>query len=661
MIKKSFVSIIVLCLTVTGLLFWHSQPALAAFSANNLMDDGVFDKANSMTAGQIDNWLNSNFPASCISTNNGFSSPDTNGYSPSTGFIYGGNVSAGTVIAHAAYAYGINPQVILATLQKESSVVSGDASYGCQYINTAMGYDCPDSGSCPRNPATESGFSKQVIHAAWMLRFHEQRSKGNVGWQETKPGWDNSDDPQTCYSGRMTQGVYQICPSGPSSFYDGWYPIDGTAVHMDTGATAALYDYTPHFHGNQNFDDIFQAWFGPVYDIYSWSPVGQYAFTDQTKTTPVDLTNLTVGQKVYVGFVAKNTGDTTWTNTGSNPVDAGTTSPQDRNSAFCDTSDSPAWLGCNRPARMIEASVAPGQTGTFEFWYMAPAQAGTYNEHFNLVAEGLKWMNDIGLYFHTVTKPPAWSIVSQYAFTDNTKTTPADLTNLLPGQKVYIGFQAKNTSSLTWSNSGANPVHAGASNPQDRSSAFCDTIDSPAWLSCNRPANMAEASVPPGGTATFEFWYKAPATTGTFKEYFKPVIERLSWASDTGLNYYTLVDFGTSGTNTTLGPNQVLDIGQSITSSDGRYRLIMQDDGNLVLYSINRPLWSSRTDGKPVTKATMQNDGNLVLYDAQGRPYWSSGTAGRGTSSLVMQGDGNLVIYDTGGQPTWSSRTNGQL
>jgi hypothetical protein len=232
-----------------------------AFTANLVMDDSVFNNVTSMNVAQIDAFLNS-FPSSCLSTNNHFLSPDPTGYSPSAGFIYGGNVSGGMVIYHAAQAYGLNPQVILATLQKESSVVSGTASYRCQYINTAMGYDCPDSGSCPQNPATESGFSKQVIHAAWLLKFGEQRSEGNVGWNIQKPGWDNSDDPGTCYGGPMTQGIRKRCSSGSSVYYDGYTTIDGVATHMDAGATAALYWYTPHFHGNQNFVSLFESWFG---------------------------------------------------------------------------------------------------------------------------------------------------------------------------------------------------------------------------------------------------------------------------------------------------------------------------------------------------------------------------------------------------------------
>lgn len=262
---KRFIYIFVALLSVAvfSLSFVTPRHASAdSFNQNNIIDDAVFDNANSMSAGQIDSWLNTNFPSSCISTNNGFSSPDPIGYNPSQGFLYGGNVSAGQVIYDASQAYGINPQVLISTLQKESSVVSGDASYHCAYMNTAMGYGCPDSGSCPTDPATMSGFSKQVIHAAWLFKFGEQRSEGNTGWAVIKGGWDNSDDPPTCYGGPMTQGTLSRGCGQAATYYDGYTTIDGTAVHMDDGATAALYWYTPHFSGNQHFFSIFTGWFG---------------------------------------------------------------------------------------------------------------------------------------------------------------------------------------------------------------------------------------------------------------------------------------------------------------------------------------------------------------------------------------------------------------
>ncbi|HVV25582.1 MAG TPA: hypothetical protein VHC21_00930 [Candidatus Saccharimonadales bacterium] len=266
--KKLF-SLGLMLLTVSALVFSGIGHASAdTFNANDIMDDSIFNNSGTLAVGNINAFLNQ-FPSSCISPNNGFSSPDPTGYSPSQGFTYGGNVSAGQVISDAAQAYGLNPEVLIATLQKESSVVTGTASYHCQYINTAMGYGCPDSGSCPTDPATMSGFSKQVIHAAWLFKFGQQRALGNVGWNvqlSNYPAagdhWDNSDDPATCYGGPMTQGILSRGCGQAATYFDGYTTIDGSAVHMNSGATAALYWYTPHFSGNQNFFNIFTGWFG---------------------------------------------------------------------------------------------------------------------------------------------------------------------------------------------------------------------------------------------------------------------------------------------------------------------------------------------------------------------------------------------------------------
>jgi hypothetical protein len=61
----------------------------------------------------------------------------------------------------------------------------------------------------------------------------------------------------------MTQGSFKRCSNDANPvFYDGYSVIDGASVHMDDGATAALYWYTPHFSGNQHFYAIYSAWFG---------------------------------------------------------------------------------------------------------------------------------------------------------------------------------------------------------------------------------------------------------------------------------------------------------------------------------------------------------------------------------------------------------------
>ncbi len=107
-----------------------------------------------------------------------------------------------------------------------------------------------------------------------------------------------------------------------------------------------------------------------------------------------------------------------------------------------------------------------------------------------------------------------------------------------------------------------------------------------------------------------------------------------------------------------LNPGTRLTTNQSIISSDGRFRLTMQDDGNLVVYRThdNHALWATGTQGSDVHRAEMQTDGNLVLYHVNNAPAWASNTAGKRNSTLVMQNDGNLVIYEPT-VPVWASNT----
>ncbi len=109
-----------------------------------------------------------------------------------------------------------------------------------------------------------------------------------------------------------------------------------------------------------------------------------------------------------------------------------------------------------------------------------------------------------------------------------------------------------------------------------------------------------------------------------------------------------------------LGPDKWLAKGDSLTSLSDTYTLVMQEDGNLVLYRVkdNHPLWASYTNGQDVKGAIMQSDGNLVVYDSNSGPLWASGTDGKGRCFLVLQDDGNLVIYtgDTDA-PVWATNT----
>jgi hypothetical protein len=108
-----------------------------------------------------------------------------------------------------------------------------------------------------------------------------------------------------------------------------------------------------------------------------------------------------------------------------------------------------------------------------------------------------------------------------------------------------------------------------------------------------------------------------------------------------------------------LTPGQALQVNESLVSPNGRFSLVLQQDGNLVLYEQEAgPVWASATDGREVSTATMQEDGNLVLYVPTGEPVWASDTNGNSGASLVLQDDGNLVIYGADGTPVWATDTS---
>jgi hypothetical protein len=107
----------------------------------------------------------------------------------------------------------------------------------------------------------------------------------------------------------------------------------------------------------------------------------------------------------------------------------------------------------------------------------------------------------------------------------------------------------------------------------------------------------------------------------------------------------------------TMQPGQVLNPGDVLTSADGRYQLIYQLDGNLVLSLGAAVLWASGTRGRGFGVCIMQNDGNLVLYIAGPYPVWTSGTNGSAGSRFVLQNDGTGVIYRPDGHPIWATST----
>lgn len=146
-------------------------------------------------------------------------------------------------------------------------------------------------------------------------------------------------------------------------------------------------------------------------------------------------------------------------------------------------------------------------------------------------------------------------------------------------------------------------------------------------------------------------WYTM-TTTGSF----------LNLQDDGNLVLYTAQSTPIWSTGTSYAPPRLdapasLPVGGRLQSPNGAYQLVMQGDGNLVLYGPAGWTWQSGTSGSGANQLVVQTDGNLVLYNAAMSPVWYTKTDGNGTGFLQVQDDGNLVLYTAGGRWTWQTYT----
>jgi hypothetical protein len=106
-----------------------------------------------------------------------------------------------------------------------------------------------------------------------------------------------------------------------------------------------------------------------------------------------------------------------------------------------------------------------------------------------------------------------------------------------------------------------------------------------------------------------------------------------------------------------LFPGQVL-MSQGGGSSGCGWGLVMQNDGNLVLYG-SQAWWATGTNNGS-NYAALQGDGTFVVYNFSGVPQWASNTNDGGGEKVIMQTDGNLVMYRSNNSVAFATGTNGR-
>lgn len=286
-----------------------------------------------------------------------------------------------------------------------------------------------------------------------------------------------------------------------------------------------------------------------------------------------------------------NTGTATWYNYGDHPVRLGTSHDQDRNSDFYKHT----WLSANRPAKLKESKVEPGEVGTFEFYLKAPITPGTYDEYFQPVVEGITWMEDWGVFLRATVEgddPIPETDANQSGYHALWHSQSDDTITMTAGEYTSVWVKFTNTGDTNWYNTGSYPIHLGTDHSRDRSSSFYKHT----WLSANRAASMKESVVKPGEKGTFEFYLLAPDNSGTYREYFTPVAEGLTWIGNNGV--YWDITVTNESNNDTPESTGDFDLTGYYSESDGKVKLFWDE------YSSLQTSTSSDIDGYKIVRST---------------------------------------------------------
>jgi hypothetical protein len=257
-----------------------SAADLSRFDPGLIVSDAVFYDSRTMSEADVQSFLVRRNP-SCVASDAGVpclsAYRETTADRPATDRCpqpYAGREgqTAAQIIVAVGVSCGINPQVLVVMLQKEQGLVtaSRNSLTESRYRN-AMGFACPDSGTC--NPAY-AGFANQVYSAASQLKnyalnpsryTHRAGAVNNVRFH---PDASCGTAP-VLIRNQATASLYNYTPYQPNAA--------ALAAGYGTGDACSAY-------GNRNFWNYFTDWFGPTVNR---APVGN---VEQITTSGTQVT-----------------------------------------------------------------------------------------------------------------------------------------------------------------------------------------------------------------------------------------------------------------------------------------------------------------------------------------------------------------------------------
>ncbi|AEG45114.1 hypothetical protein [Isoptericola variabilis] len=239
-----------------------SAPASAApitdFRPGNIISDGVMYDYRSMSLAQVTTFIATE-GAACQATTGNICLKDYRETTPSRPaselcprpYAGASSETAAAIVTKAAVACGINPQVLLVTLQKEQGLITAPTGKPPSTYARALGFGCPDHTGGWCNPEY-AGFANQVYSAAQQLQRY------------------------AAYPSSFSHRAY-------ATNYVRYHPnpdCGSSPVYIENQATASMYNYTPYqpnaaalaagsgtgdacsSYGNRNFHIYFKRWFG---------------------------------------------------------------------------------------------------------------------------------------------------------------------------------------------------------------------------------------------------------------------------------------------------------------------------------------------------------------------------------------------------------------
>jgi len=264
----------------------------------------------------------------------------------------------------------------------------------------------------------------------------------------------------------------------------------------------------------------------------------------------VDLAN---GQTAEINVSFKNSGDEAWF--AEDGIKVVPVDPYPRNSGFA----ADDWQSTQVVGLVAKKTVMPDEEVVFKLSLKGIDDNGNYDESFALlgpngIMEGTNFavsinnseQNNIS---ENENNNNNTNNQEQNTVDDNLKNASlyqatwlgqSDSLTVVVGEEKTAWIDIKNSGEIAWQRDGQYPVRLGTTEPNDRHSSF---VTGSGWIADNR-IQMVQAEVEPGETARFRFSMKGVDKPGVYREYFRPVVEGVTWMNDLGIYMEVTVQDG---------------------------------------------------------------------------------------------------------------------